>query len=308
MTEQEENQKTAEPIEVSLEEDRHDRTLRHFGKDNFARLQGSNILVVGAGAIGNEFVKNLALLGVREIRLVDFDIVSASNVNRCVFFRVRDAEERRPKVEVVKERVEEMSETSVLTYNMRIEEAPEEVWEDLDMIVVGVDNDYTRMLINAKAVTLTMEDRIVPVVNGAMGLTFVECEVLIPGVTACLTCLWTEQYKESLIKTHVAKSCDEYFVEVVPKFPAISTFTSVVSAIMAAEAIKLLTLPDTESRKDFVGIGYLIRHDLDKYEYTKGPVMRNMRCTETFCRATFDKNTYKALWAREKDKTSPTAS
>ena len=70
------------------EEDRHDRTTRFFGKNSFEKLQNSKILVVGVGAIGNEIVKNFALLGLKEIRIVDFDKVTKSNANRCIFFRI----------------------------------------------------------------------------------------------------------------------------------------------------------------------------------------------------------------------------
>jgi len=279
------------------DEDRHDRTTRFFGKDEFEKLQNSKILVVGAGAIGNEIIKNFALLGVKEVRLVDFDKVNKSNVNRCVFFREAD-HDKLYKVDAVKQRVAEMSNLKVIGYNCRIEEAPEEVWQDLDLVIVGVDNDYARMLINAKILTLAMDDKIIPIINGAMALTFIECEVLLPGSTACLTCLWTEDYKEKLIKTQVVKSCDEFFIEVLPKFPAISTFTSVVAGIMVAEATKLLVLKEERDKRDMVGTGYIIKYDLQSYEFSNGPVMRNRRCSEPFCRSTYDHEDYKKLWSK----------
>lgn len=278
------------------DEDRHDRTARFFGKEEFEKLQNSKILVVGAGAIGNEVIKNLALLGVKEVRLVDFDKVNKSNANRCVFFREAD-HNIMYKVDAVKQRVAEMSNLQVIGYNCRIEEAPEEVWQDLDLVIVGVDNDYARMLINAKMLTLAMEDQLIPIINGAMALTFIECEVLLPGSTACLTCLWTEDYKEKLIKTQVVKSCDEFFIEVLPKFPAISTFTSVVAGIMVAEATKLLVLNEEQDKRDMVGTGYIIKYDLQAYEFSNGPVMRNRRCSEPFCRSTYDHEAYKKLWS-----------
>ena len=285
-------------IEINYyDEDRNDRTTRFFGKKEFDKLQNSKILVIGAGAIGNEVIKNLAQLGVKEVKLVDFDKVNKSNVNRCIFFRESD-HNKIYKVNAVKERVLEMSTLKVIPYKCRIEEAPEEVWEDLDLIIVGVDNDYARMLINAKLLTIAMEGKYVPIINGAMALTFIECEVLIPGSTACLTCLWTEDYKERLIKTQVVKSCDEFFIEVLPKFPAISTFTSVVGGIMVAEATKLLVLSEQLDIQSKIGTGYIIRYDLQTYEYSNGPVLRNSRCCEPFCRTTYDAETYKKLWKK----------
>lgn len=278
-----------------FDEDRNDRTTRFFGKKEFEKLQNSKILVIGAGAIGNEVIKNLALLGVKEVKLVDFDKVNKSNANRCIFFRESD-HNLVYKVDAVKQRVKEMSELQIIPYNCRIEEAPEEVWKDLDLVIVGVDNDYARMLINAKILTISMEGKFVPIINGAMALTFVECEVLLPGLTACLTCLWTEDYKERLIKTQVVKSCDEFFIEVLPKFPAISTFTSIVAGMMVAEATKLLILSAEDDIQSKVGTGYLIRYDLQAYEFSNGPVLRNSRCCEPFCRTTYDAENYKEMW------------
>ncbi len=280
-----------------FDEDRDDRTTRFFGKEEFEKLQNSKILVVGAGAIGNEVIKNLALLGIKEVRLVDFDKVNKSNVNRCVFFRESD-HNILYKVDAVKQRVGEMSSLQIIPYKCRIEEAPEEVWKNLDLVIVGVDNDYARMLINAKMLTLTMEGKNIPVINGAMALTFIECEVLLPGTTACLTCLWSENYKEKLIKTQVIKSCDEFFIEVLPKFPAISTFTSVVGGIMVAEATKLLVLNQEEEIKAKIGTGYIIRYDLNTYEFSNGPVLRNSRCSEPFCRTSYNADEYKELWQK----------
>lgn len=285
-------------IKVSYyEEDRHDRTSRFFGKVGLERLQYSNILVVGAGAIGNEVVKNLALLGVKSIKVVDFDKVNKSNANRCVFFRESD-HNKFYKVDILKTRVEELTNgnTKIIPYRTRIEESPEEVWDDIDLLIVGVDNDYARLLINAKILTFAMEGKHIPVINGAMALTFVECEVLLPGKTACLTCLWADEYKEKILHKEVVKSCDEFFIEVLPKFPAISTFTSVIGGLMVTEATKLLTLTTSEEVEKKIGLGYLIRHDLNKYEYSNGPVMRNSKCSEPFCRTTFDRTTYTNLW------------
>ena len=51
--------------------------------------------MVGAGAIGNEVVKNLVLLGVGTIYVVDMDVVAPSNLTRCVLFRDSDIGKRK---------------------------------------------------------------------------------------------------------------------------------------------------------------------------------------------------------------------
>jgi adenylyltransferase/sulfurtransferase len=53
-------------------------------------LADAHILVLGAGAIGNEVLKNLALLGVGNIYIVDFDVIESSNLSRSTLFRISD--------------------------------------------------------------------------------------------------------------------------------------------------------------------------------------------------------------------------
>ncbi|MFW9928542.1 MAG: ThiF family adenylyltransferase [Candidatus Thorarchaeota archaeon] len=254
--------------------DRHDRTKRYFG-EAINKLQEARILVVGAGAIGNEVIKNLVMLGVKNIILVDHDVVNKSNSNRCVFFREVDHNKIK-KVDAVKLRSKELTDTiNFQTFATKIQEAPESVW-DVDLIIIGVDNDYARYFVNA---WLTSTGKLLPVINGAMGKNFIECEVVKPGETACLTCLWQEKFYKTIINNEVLKSCDEYFFEILPKFPAISTFTSIVAGIMVTEATKILA--NQLSAEE----GYLIRLNLENYEYSKGSIMRNPSCVETMCRA-----------------------
>ena len=54
------------------------------------KLRDARVLVVGAGAIGNETLKNLALLGVGNILICDMDTISTSNLSRTVLFRKED--------------------------------------------------------------------------------------------------------------------------------------------------------------------------------------------------------------------------
>lgn len=69
-----------------------DRYARHRAIEGFSQqaLQASRFAVVGAGAIGNEVVKNLCLLGVGAVDIYDFDTVELHNLTRSVLLREAD--------------------------------------------------------------------------------------------------------------------------------------------------------------------------------------------------------------------------
>src|SRR5712691_1793040 len=71
------------------------------------KLAAAKVLVVGAGALGNEVLKNLALLGVGTVLVIDLDRVEPSNLSRSVLFRAGDG--GRGKAEVAAERAREIN-------------------------------------------------------------------------------------------------------------------------------------------------------------------------------------------------------
>lgn len=85
-----------------------DRHARHrmIGWFDQDRLAQTRVLVIGAGAIGNEVCKNLALLGVGHVTVWDRDRVELHNLTRSVLFRESDV--GRAKAEVVAERASEL--------------------------------------------------------------------------------------------------------------------------------------------------------------------------------------------------------
>lgn len=68
------------------------RYLRHSMIDWFdqEKVKGSRIAVIGAGATGNELLKNMTLLGIGHIHIVDFDTIEEHNLTRTVLFREKD--------------------------------------------------------------------------------------------------------------------------------------------------------------------------------------------------------------------------
>ena len=72
-----------------IDDDRYSR-LRLIAWWDQEKLAQARVLVVGAGALGNEVLKNLALMGLGHIYIVDFDQIEESNLTRSVLFRRND--------------------------------------------------------------------------------------------------------------------------------------------------------------------------------------------------------------------------
>src|SRR3954471_12068118 len=96
----------ASPDLVIDESDRYSR-LRLIPWWRQERLAAAKVLVVGAGALGNEVLKNLALLGVGTVFVIDLDLVEPSNLSRSVLFRAEDG--GRGKAEVAARRACEIN-------------------------------------------------------------------------------------------------------------------------------------------------------------------------------------------------------
>lgn len=58
------------------------RVIKYFGEEKFAKMEDSYVLVFGVGGVGSHVVNMLARSGIKRIRIVDFDRVSLSSLNR----------------------------------------------------------------------------------------------------------------------------------------------------------------------------------------------------------------------------------
>ncbi|MES2649388.1 MAG: ThiF family adenylyltransferase [Bacteroidota bacterium] len=79
------------------------RTIQTFGERTYSQLKKMTIGIVGCSGTGSPVIEQLVRLGVGNIVLVDPDIVEYKNLNRILNTTHKDAEAKRPKVEIIAE-------------------------------------------------------------------------------------------------------------------------------------------------------------------------------------------------------------
>ncbi len=112
------------------------------------RLATARVLVIGAGALGNEILKDLALLGVGHVFVADRDRIENSNLSRSILFRERDC--GRPKAEVAAEKTAEIYgaiQVQPFVGNI-VHDLGLGVYRWADVILGGLDNREARVAIN----------------------------------------------------------------------------------------------------------------------------------------------------------------
>jgi adenylyltransferase/sulfurtransferase len=201
---------------------------------NLSTLRGARALVVGAGALGNEVAKNLAMMGVRLIAVLDRDTVEVANLSRSIFFR--ESDHGRAKADVLAERLREVNpDVEILPLNGDLDEVLGlGLLRRMDMVFSCLDSRLARRTLNR------MCERIAkPWVDGAMENLLGEVTVFMPDLGPCYECGLTQLERE--IISEVA-SCRVIAVKnlALGKVPTTSTMGSIVAAMQVQEGVKVL--------------------------------------------------------------------
>ncbi|MDD4245418.1 MAG: ThiF family adenylyltransferase [Candidatus Methanomethylophilaceae archaeon] len=206
--------------------DRYDRMKRVEWID-MDTVHSARILVAGAGALGNETVKNLVLAGFNTIDVADMDDIVTSNLSRCLFFRDGDVK-KVMKSDIVAQRASEMNpDARVSSIPKRVQDIDD--W-DYDIVLGCLDNIAARMHINSHAYF-----RDIPYIDGATDGFRGKVHVVLPR-GPCLQC--------TMNRTHVRESekrftCTGSSSTYVPRMAAEITTTAIVAAMQVREALKI---------------------------------------------------------------------
>ncbi len=248
--------------EDDLREDRFSR-LRLIPWWDQTKVSACRVLVVGAGALGNEILKNLLLLGFRKIVILDLDRIEESNLSRTILFRRRDI--GKFKVHAAAEACREIEpdcEVTPLVGNV-MEDCGLGVFEWSDLILAGLDNREARLWINRAAWKVGR-----PWIDGAIeGINGV-ARVFLPGQAPCYECTLGE-VDWAILERRM--SCNLLMHDPAPegKVPTTPTISSIIAGIQVQEAMKLIHgLPVLASR-GFVFEG--MNHSSYAVTYTENP-------------------------------------
>ncbi len=120
--------------------------LPQIGERGQARLAVSRVLIIGVGGLGTASSIYLAAAGVGHLGLVDFDVVSRSNLQRQVLYD--EYMVGKPKVICAKERLSRLNgDIDIKAINEPLtEDNAMSIISDYDIVVDGCDNMATRLL------------------------------------------------------------------------------------------------------------------------------------------------------------------
>ncbi|XP_011306003.1 NEDD8-activating enzyme E1 catalytic subunit [Fopius arisanus] len=157
-------------------------------------MENCKILVIGAGGLGCELLKNLALMGFRQIHVIDMDTIELSNLNRQFLFRHKDLGSSKAEIAArfINSRIPGCR---VIHHCCMIQDKDEEFYRQFHIVVCGLDSIIARRWINGMLISLlNYEDgeldqsTVIPMVDGGTEGFKGNARVILPGLTACIEC------------------------------------------------------------------------------------------------------------------------
>ncbi|CCK71483.1 NEDD8-activating protein UBA3 KNAG_0H00670 [Huiozyma naganishii CBS 8797] len=146
------------------------------------------VLLLGAGGLGCELLKNLVQLQVSEVHIVDFDTVELSNLNRQFLFT--EADIGSPKAEAAA-RYFHKAQVSITPHVCDLTSLSTQFLTQFDVVLSGLDSIAPRRHINNVLCSLALTSQfstLIPLIDaGTEGLRG-HVKVVVPGVTSCWEC------------------------------------------------------------------------------------------------------------------------
>lgn len=220
------------------------------------KVKDARVLVAGAGALGNEVVKNLVLFGVGHIYVVDFDQIEISNLTRSVLFREEDAYSHAFKADIVAKRAMEINPQIKVTpiVGNLFSEVGFGLYNSVDVVIGCLDSRIARYQLNRLCMRAgkTWIDGSIENMTGAV-------RVYAPG-KSCYECgLSREEFNNIMLRTGCAD-----VVRTQGKAGRIATTpisASIVGAMQVQEAMKVIHQEDGQETPFKTLEGKMLRYE-----------------------------------------------
>lgn len=232
-----------------------------------AALSSATVLVAGAGALGNETLKNLALAGVGHLLLLDMDRIEASNLSRTVLFRPDDV--GASKAQRAADAVQQMNpdvRVTVLDGDLRAVLGLGRL-RRCTLALGCFDNQGARSLLNRMCIAAE-----VPLLDAAMWALGGEVRAFLSPETACFDCTLLPDEREQLWLRYSCSGGLRPVATTVPE-PTTITTTAVLGGLLSHEAVRLLCGNPPESGSALVYNG--LRGHLSRTSFTRDPQCRS---------------------------------
>jgi len=198
------------------------------------KLRAARILVVGAGALGNEVLKNLALLGAGHLYIIDYDTIESTNLTRSVLYRESDAgKSKADRAAAAVQSINPDVRVHAVNGNV-IADLGLGVFAEMDVVIGCLDNREARLWINRQCWKVSK-----PWVDGAIQEISGVVKVFVPPDSACYECGMTERDYQLI---NLKYSCPLLRREDIAegKVPTAPTISSMIAGLQTQEALKLL--------------------------------------------------------------------
>lgn len=228
-----------------------------------ARLSRTRVLVVGAGAIGNEVIKNLALLGIGHLVVADMDHVELSNLSRSILFRESDegAAKAECAVRAARQIYPDLDARAVVGNALAGLGLGYFRWADA--VIGALDNREARVFVNSACARVSR-----PWFDGAIEVLQGVVRGFAPPRTACYECTMSEVDWTLLNKR---RSCSLLARRAIANNGTATTPTtaSIIGAMQVQELVKYL-----HGRSALLGSGFVfdgVEHSSYRVEYLTNP-------------------------------------